>query len=181
MFHGTTVDGSSSYIPGQEDLDADNGEDEGEDLGAEDGDGFENSPMSTNNRKRGSSTRDTATSPGKKSKSPMVKVLRGLINEIKGEREDAKREGEEVAKHEEAIAKRLAEEVARHEKESVAKQKKMREEFARCQSSVVECGAAEDSIDYYVDTQLFLKPGNRAIFQNIKTNEARMMWLKRHC
>ena len=46
--------------------------------------------MSTNSHKRGSSTRDTAISPGKKSKSPMVKVLRGLINEIKGEREDAK-------------------------------------------------------------------------------------------
>ena len=84
------VDESSSYIPGQEDLDADNGEDKGEDLGVEDGDAFENSPMSTNSRKRGSSTRDTATSPSRKSKSPMVKVLRGLINEIKGEREDAK-------------------------------------------------------------------------------------------
>ena len=66
------------------------GEDDGEDLGVEDGDAFENSPMSTNSRKRGSSTRDTATSPSRKSKSPMVKVLRGLINEIKGEREDAK-------------------------------------------------------------------------------------------
>ncbi|XP_039780915.1 serine/arginine repetitive matrix protein 1-like [Panicum virgatum] len=43
--------------------------------------GFDNSPMTTTSRKRRSSSCDNsiATSPGKKSKSPVVKLMRGLM------------------------------------------------------------------------------------------------------
>ncbi|RLM58274.1 uncharacterized protein C2845_PM18G08100 [Panicum miliaceum] len=68
-----------------------------------DGDGFKNSPMSTNNRKRGSNTTDTTTSPVKKSKSPMVKLMKDLIQEFRSEREQSERLGQQlVSQHERA-------------------------------------------------------------------------------
>jgi len=74
------VDGSSSCIPGsshqQEDVLAD---EEGEDP---EGEGFVPSPLSSNSRKRTTSTVDTAASPAKKSKSPMMKMFQGLISEL---------------------------------------------------------------------------------------------------
>lgn len=85
MYQGVAVDGSSAYIPGhEEEEERDDAALEGLAIGAggvrgaavqEGGeDGFGNSPMSTSSRKRGSNTCDqsTASSPGKKSKSPSL-------------------------------------------------------------------------------------------------------------
>jgi hypothetical protein len=84
MFHGVTVDGSSSYVSEDEDgVDSDGD-------GDRDGDVFENNPMSLNSHKRGSSTTDTASSPNKKSKSPMVMLTKELIQEFKHERDESK-------------------------------------------------------------------------------------------
>ncbi|XP_066316368.1 uncharacterized protein [Miscanthus floridulus] len=77
MFHGVTVDGSTSCIPGQGTFDPEErADEEGEDA---DGEGFVNSPMSSNSRKRTSSSTSTASSPLKKSKSPMLKMFRGCL------------------------------------------------------------------------------------------------------
>jgi hypothetical protein len=65
MYHEVAVDGSSAYVPGtEEDLETNN-DDNLEDAN----EGFVPSPISTNTRKRGSSSTDlrsTTTSPSKK-------------------------------------------------------------------------------------------------------------------
>ena len=77
LFQGVAVDGSSAYVP----ID----EDEEEEYDVAD-DGNEQSPMSTTSRKRGSSCGEqSASSPGKKHKSPMVKLMTGLINTMNSE------------------------------------------------------------------------------------------------
>lgn len=68
-FENIAVDGSSSCIPGEQLR-------EGED-GAE-GDGGHASPVIIGSLKRNNSTISTAPSPKKKSKSPMVKVMKGI-------------------------------------------------------------------------------------------------------
>ncbi|GJN20290.1 hypothetical protein PR202_gb07649 [Eleusine coracana subsp. coracana] len=45
----------------------------------------------------------------------------------------------------------------------------------------VECGASEGSAEHFMATCLFNCAENRATFKALKTNEARLLWLKRHC
>ncbi|PVH32247.1 hypothetical protein PAHAL_9G353500 [Panicum hallii] len=69
IFQHVAVDGSSSSILG-------------ENIGGEDEyDEDDGSPISDNTRKRATST--TATSPTKKTKSPMVKIMKGLLDSMK--------------------------------------------------------------------------------------------------
>ncbi|WVZ81843.1 hypothetical protein U9M48_029175 [Paspalum notatum var. saurae] len=74
MFKDNLVDGSTSYVLGQEEVEEYKPEEEPF--------GFEGeiSPMSSNSRKRLSSTRSTATGPGKKSKSLMVHMMREWVD-----------------------------------------------------------------------------------------------------
>jgi hypothetical protein len=52
---------------------------------------------------------------------------------------------------------------------------------AKCQNLAIECWAAEESIEYFVACDLFKEKHNIYVFQNIKTPEARLTWLKRWC
>jgi hypothetical protein len=86
MFHGVTVDGRSSRIPGEyTEAPGDAYGDEYTEAPSDayGDDGTLNSPMSTNNHKRGSNTTDTANSPHKKNKNSMVKAIKGLIETLK--------------------------------------------------------------------------------------------------
>jgi len=96
LFQGVAVDGTTAYFPGDEEEE----EPDAEEFSVDEGfvqpssarlsgdDGFNNSPMSTSSRKRGSSSCDTtATSPGKKSKSPVVKLVRGFMQKFSIESE----------------------------------------------------------------------------------------------
>ena len=140
MFHGVTVDGSTSCIPGQESIDPEEcADEEGEDA---DGEGFVNSPMSSNTRKRASSSTSIATSPPKKSKSPMLKMFQGLLKELEITRN----------KEEETIAQ-MADKKSRQKEEK-------KKDIARCLDLAVECGADYNSEEYYMATKLFCSEYN---------------------
>ncbi|KAG2643931.1 hypothetical protein PVAP13_2KG367700, partial [Panicum virgatum] len=180
LYQGVAVDGSTAYFPGDE-------EDEGfvqpasdEDAAGEGfvqppggcfsgDDGFENSPMSTSSRKRGTSSCDnsTATSPGKKSKSPVVKLMRGLLTSFQSDSEKS--------------TQLITELVNRKVKSREKSQNIFVEELTRCQQLAIECGAPEESVEYFCATQLFAEPHNRIMFMNMKSKEARLVWLKRWC
>ncbi|XP_039787484.1 uncharacterized protein LOC120653863 [Panicum virgatum] len=194
LYQGVAVDGSTAYFPGDE-------EDEGlvQPAGDEDAagegfvqppggcfsgdegfvqlpggrfsgdDGFENSPMSTSSRKRGTSSCDnsTATSPCKKSKSPVVKLMRGLLTSFQSDCEKS--------------TQLITELVNRKGKSREKSQNIFVEELTRCQQLAIECGAPEESVEYFCATQLFAKPHNRIMFMNMKSKEARLVWLKRWC
>ena len=132
-------------------------------------DGFENSPMSTSSRKRGTSSCDnsTATSPGKKSKSPVVKLMRGLLTSFQSDSEKS--------------TQLITELVNRKVKSREKSQNIFVEELTRCQQLSIECGAPEESVEYFCATQLFAEPHNRIMFMNMKSKEARLVWLKRWC
>ena len=82
MFHGNTVDGTSVYIPGQdfyeiEENDEDNGGHDADDVGGT------HMSTSTHSLKRPScSTTNTCTSPIKKSKSPMVRIMKQIATKF---------------------------------------------------------------------------------------------------
>ncbi|KAE8774485.1 hypothetical protein D1007_53111 [Hordeum vulgare] len=161
IFQGVAVDGSSAYVP----LD----EDEEEEYDVAD-DGNEQSPMSTTSKKRGSSDGEqSASSPGKKHKSPMVKLMTGLINTINSDNTS-----DMITEY--ANKRQEAKDKAREKKSNNTK-----ESITHCQLLAVQCGVEETSVEYFMATQLFADEANRVIFENISTNEARLTWLKRWC
>ncbi|KAE8783730.1 hypothetical protein D1007_42826 [Hordeum vulgare] len=159
LFQGVAVDGSSTDVP----LD----EDEEEECDVAD-DGNEQSPMSTTNRKRGSNGGEqSASSRGKKHKSPMVILMTGLINTMNSENTS-----DMITEY--ANKRQEAKDKAREKKSNNTK-----ESITHCQLLVVQCGAEETSVEYFMSTQLFADEANRVIFKNISSNEARLTWLKR--
>jgi hypothetical protein len=72
-----------------------------------------------------------------------------------------------------ALVNQGNEKARRHEERAIS--------VAKCQNLAVECGAAEESIEYFVACDLFKDRHNRYVFENIKAPEARLIWLKRWC
>ena len=176
LFQGVAVDGTTAYFPGDEEDE----EPDAEQFSVDEGfvqpgsarlsgdDGFNNSPMSTSSRKRGSSSCDTtATSPGKKSKSPIVKLVRGFMQKFSIESE----------KSNQLIAELIKQTGQAREK----RPNTTVDEVTTCQNLAIDCGAAEDSVEYFAATQLFVEKANRVMFMNMKSKEARFMWLRRYC
>ncbi|KQK09115.1 hypothetical protein BRADI_2g46107v3 [Brachypodium distachyon] len=52
-------------------------------------------------------------------------------------------------------------------------------EIESIMQKVVECGASEESPEYYMETKLFGKVENRVFFNTMKTKEGRLCWLTR--
>jgi hypothetical protein len=128
MIHVMTVDGRSSCIPGEyyEALGYAYG-DEYTEAAGDDHDGTLNSPVSTNNHKRGSNATDTANSPHKMSKNPMVKAIKGLIDTLK--------EGNDW------------------DRDILLQARQQNEEHLKnCINLAVDCGATEDTDEFLMAT-----------------------------
>jgi hypothetical protein len=178
IFQNLTVDGSSAFCPGFEQ--AANAGNKGTGLATDpfDLDGREDdcSPMSTST-KRPSSTATTGESPIKRIKSPMVRALRGLVAEIKIDREEGKKKEDNYAKREEARSRAL---VSAKEQIMEKKQMKLQAEMDECVNLAKECGIAEDSTEMFVASELFMDAAKRAFFRSIKIPESRYGWIKWH-
>ncbi|KAL5211474.1 hypothetical protein ABZP36_022321 [Zizania latifolia] len=176
MYQGWTVDGQSSCIPGETldgDEDAD-GEEEGDQ--SDEDMRVNNSPMSFNSRKRGShSTTSTANSPSKKHKNtaamspakkhknPMLKAMKGLIDTI------------QTGNTQEQNNLKMASE------QKMLEQQQADEEIRSCLRMAKECGATEESDEYYAATKLFEKKYNRTVFSEFTTSAGKLGWLRRFC
>ncbi|KAG8069599.1 hypothetical protein GUJ93_ZPchr0006g46122 [Zizania palustris] len=149
MFDQMVVDGSSSCIPGK-----DNRERCDERIDVDEFEEFDDSPISANTRKRTSSTNTSVTSLTNKTKSPMVNIMRGVLENLKANSVVAKK---------------------------VLQRDTMASSMKKALQMVVQCGAAEESIEYFMASQLFVKAENREIFFNFSTDTTRLIWLKRWC
>ncbi|CAL4986928.1 unnamed protein product [Urochloa decumbens] len=192
MFKDVVVDGSTSYVPGQDDGEEEEEEEEQEEGEEEDEDP---SPISSNSRKRSSSTgsMSTATSPPKKSKSAMVQVFRHLVNKWNSQDEAGQKAlmevQKEIAREKIEATKEAARERYRATKEKmeVEHQQKMEDEnrmaqsVRRCQELALEAGVAPDSIEFFACRTIFKEAYDRQFFCNIPTPEARLVFLKRWC
>ena len=159
------MDGSSAYVPGTEDcLELNNDDD------LDGNEGFVSSPMSTNTQKRGSRSelRSTASSPSKRSKTrgPFVKYMKDI--ETKLEKESEKTDS-------------ILQALVNQGNEKVRRSEERAQSVKNCQNLAIECGASEESVEYFVACDLFKEKHNRTVFQNMKTPEARSIWLKRWC
>lgn len=151
------MDGSTAFVPGD-----DYGDNDGQDAGTEDEEeGFQATPTSTQRSLKGkrplSSTTSTLTSPVKKSKSPMVKIVKDIASTFK----------ESVVANTKQMEKR-------------ANQKA---EFSvkRCQELAFECGIERTVDNVYAMSKLFATEFQREFFCGQLTPELRLGFFKKWC
>ncbi|XP_072148064.1 uncharacterized protein [Setaria viridis] len=177
MFRDVVVDGSTSFVAGcEEDEDQDVDDVEEDDQYGTEGDvnAYEDSPMSYNTKKRGStpSTKSTATSPSKKSKSPLLKMVSSLVDKLTTSDKD------------DGLLRSVGESIAtslNEKRQKLNPIKEMGESVKRCQQLALECGAAPESVEFYACRHLFKDPYEREFFCNIPTPEGRLRYLQRVC
>ena len=158
------MDGSSAYVPGTEDcLELNNDDD------LDGNEGFVSIPMSTNTQKRGSRSelRSTASSPSKRSKTldnmprTQGKTRGAFVKYMKDIETKLEKESEKTDSILQALVNQGNEKVRRSEERA--------QSVKNCQNlAIVAC-------------DLFKEKHNRTVFQNMKTPEARLIWLKRWC
>nr|TKV94380.1 hypothetical protein SEVIR_9G290600v2 [Setaria viridis] len=148
MFHETAVDGSTAYIPEVEEEEEEDGEDDdigdpsvgGEDCDAQHA-SFYDSPKSSNTRKRSNaSTKSTATSPPKESRSPMINAVTNYFNR-QSEKDDVtysifRSVGASIVKFTEDKRQKMTTNV-------------VADEVRRCQQLALDCGASKDSAEMF--------------------------------
>nr|TKW39018.1 hypothetical protein SEVIR_1G151200v2 [Setaria viridis] len=167
MFHDVVVDGSTSYVVGVEEKEEQDGEDVEEEDAEQDGlfHDFEDSPISNNNRKRGSSnsTRSTTTSLGKKSKSPMLKMMTTLVDKLT----TSKDTNDNIFRN---VGKTLATTI-NEKRQKLTKMQEMAQSVKKCQELALECGATPETVEFYAGRHLFKDPYEREFFSNIPMAE----------
>ncbi|CAN6235154.1 unnamed protein product [Urochloa humidicola] len=170
MFDGTSVDGSTATIPGEENW-GPPGYNEEHQTQDDDPDGTYKSPMTSGSKWKASSTTDTTTSPdGKKSKSPMLRCMNNLVTTI---HMDTSKEKEV------AVAKEIQEHIVEIKvKQKELEEQKRVEEYDRCLEMVRACGAEDDSEEFYVASMIFEQDYKRKVFSRVAP-AARLGWLKR--
>lgn len=141
MFANSAVDGSTACIPG---------EDKNAHAASDD---YNRSPMNIG-MKRTNTAENCATSPMKKVKSPMVKIMKSFVDNMQSNNDLANK---------------------------VMQGDLMVEAINKAMQMVVECGAKEGSAEHFVASKILVKAEHRAVFFTLTTNEGRMAWLKRWC
>ncbi|KAE8808552.1 hypothetical protein D1007_14940 [Hordeum vulgare] len=106
------------------------------------------------------------------------KALRGLVNEIKIDREEGKKKEDNYAKREEARSRAMVNAQAQI---MVQKRQAIQEEMDQCVALVKECGVAEAYVEMWVASELFMDANKRAFFRAMQTLEARLAWIQMHC
>ena len=150
------MDGSTAFVPGD-----DYGQNEGQDAGTEDEEEeFQATPTSRSSQrgKRSlSSTSSTCTSPVKKSKSPMVKIVKDIANTFK----------ESVAVNTKQVQKHASDKAAFSVK--------------RCQELAFECGVEQTVDSVYAMSKMFETEYQREFFCGQLTPELRLGYFKKWC
>ncbi|KXG33879.1 hypothetical protein SORBI_3003G385600 [Sorghum bicolor] len=159
LFRGYTVDGTTAFVPGD-----DYGDNEGQDAGTEnEEEGFEGTPTtrssqrSQKGKRAFSSTTSTLTSPVKRTKSPMVKIVKEIASTFK----------ESVAANTKQIQKRANEKAAFSVK--------------MCQELAFECGVEKTVDNVYAMSKLFATEYQREFFCGQLTPELRLGYFKKWC
>lgn len=150
------MDGTTAFVPGD-----DYGENEEQDAGTEEEEerfvGTPTSRSSQRDKRTRSSTKSTLTSPVKKTKSPMVKIVKDIASTFK----------ESVAANTKQIQKRVNEKAAFSVK--------------RCQELAFECGVEKTVDSVYAMSKLFETEYQREFFCGQLTPELRLGYFKKWC
>ncbi|CAL4918055.1 unnamed protein product [Urochloa decumbens] len=156
LWRGLTVDGSTAFVPGD-----DYGENEGRDVEAADEDEFEATPRNTSNQKSKrpfASTQSTLSSPVKKSKSPMVKIVKEIAHSFKESVKVNNMVIQKCATHKEAFS------------------------VGRCQELAFECGVERTAESVYAMSKIFETEYQREFFCGpLLTPELRLSYFKKWC
>jgi len=159
LFRGFTVDGSTAFVPGD-----DYGQNQEQDVGAEEEEEeFQTTPTSRSSQRsqRGkrslSSNSSTLTSPVKKSKSPMVKIVKDIASTFK----------DSVKVNTTQIQKRASDKAACS--------------VERCQELAFECGVEETVDSVYAMSKMFETEYQRQFSCGKLTPQLRLGYFKKWC
>ncbi|KAK3160707.1 hypothetical protein QOZ80_1BG0063290 [Eleusine coracana subsp. coracana] len=171
MFHDVVVDGSTSYVPGQEEEEEEEQEqeqeeeeyeeeeeDESEDVQPDDTTDF--SHRSSGSHKRATSGSTNATSPSKRSKSPIVQAFNNLYSLNK-----------QVAEHKISFMEKRAAQAAKQQDEMEQKQIS---HLARVTELALEAGVEKGSREYLALGYLCNDTVMRELFFNCDTPRQRL-------
>ncbi|CAN6281947.1 unnamed protein product [Urochloa humidicola] len=167
MFHKEVVDGSNTYVPGQDYGEEGQQEEEAYEEEEEEED-FHHSPMSISSRKSkrsGGSTISTGHSPNKKKgngRNPIVKVLNKIASTY----------SHSVSTNEKTIQE--------HKDSKLQAELQMDAEIEKCQQLAWEC-VPHDSVEAYATFKIFKSRFSRRYFLTIPTSEGRINFLQRWC
>jgi hypothetical protein len=155
LFRGYTVDGSTAFVPGDDHYQEEEEQEEEEE--------FQATPTSLNNqwnkknKMSSSGTTSTCTSPLKKSKSPMVKIVKDIATTYKQCVEINTKHMQSRVKDKAAFS------------------------VKRCQELAFECGVEKTVDSVYALSKMFETEYQREFFCGLEAPELRLGYFKKWC
>ncbi|WVZ92663.1 hypothetical protein U9M48_038709 [Paspalum notatum var. saurae] len=147
---GNTVDGSTSYVAGQSEPTQQIQElyEQEEEEEIEEDESFR-SPVSSGTKRKSSSTTDTASSPGKKMKSLVLKCMQGLVANLQTNTNKELELARQIQEFSMQAQVKAQAECKQKEQEVQDK------EIDQCLQMTIDCGAIEETNEFFVATRLF--------------------------